>query len=80
MVGHHVVDVLDKYDIGIHRIQIANECPVPSRTEYKLSVGIAKRFILHIHGYRVGAGLLRAERHRIMHPERFLVGRRRFLD
>ena len=51
-IGHHIIYILDKDNIGIQVIQILNQRAVPSRTEQQFAF-IAERFVLHIGSNRI---------------------------
>ena len=53
-VGHHVVDVFHKDNVGILFVEVLNERSVTARTEHKLSVVITERSIVEIGGQGVG--------------------------
>ena len=66
-IGHHIIYILDKDNIGIQVIQILNQRAVPSRTEQQFAF-IAERFVLHIGSNRIRTRLLFRKRHIIFHP------------
>ena len=47
-VGHHIINVLDKYDISIQVVQVLNQGTVTTRTEQQFTVLVAERFVFHI--------------------------------
>ena len=52
-VGHHIINVLDKYNIGIQVVQVLNQGTVTTRTEQQFTVLVAERFVFHIGRYRI---------------------------
>ena len=61
MVGNAVVDVLQKNDIRIQRIQIGKERPVPAGAEDQLPFVVPKRSVSRIHRQGVCRLFLRGD-------------------
>ncbi|CCZ70987.1 oRF2 [Bacteroides sp. CAG:702] len=66
-VRNHVINVLDKHNIGIQIIQVFNQCSMTTRTEYQLPFIIAERFVVHVCCDSICTGFLFGERNIIFH-------------
>ena len=57
-VGHHVVDVLDKDEVGALLVEVFYQGTVATGTEHQASVVVAHRVVLFVDGYGVGVMFL----------------------
>ena len=60
-VGHYVVDVFDKDDVGALFVEVFDECAVAAGPEDELPVVVADGVVLFVDGYDVGVVLLFGE-------------------
>ena len=65
MIGYHIVNILDKDDVGVQVIEVLNEGTVTSGTEQYGTVVIAEGGAVGSGGYRIGAGFLLGERYAV---------------
>ena len=66
-VGHHIINILNKYNIRIQVVQVFNQSTVTTGTEQQLTV-ITERLVLHISCYCIGTRFLLRERNVKFHP------------
>ena len=72
-VEDDVVDILDEDDIGIQRIEVADQRAVPPRAEEQATILAAEEPPFRGQRQRIGRGLLLAEAHQIAHAVVLLV-------
>ena len=68
-VGYNVVDIFDKYDVGLDVVEVFYQCAVSGRPKEQCAVCISERRVVGVHGDGIGMLFLFGEGDVVFHIE-----------